>query len=289
MAGPVGRGNGAACLARVAGQFRGEFAAPPLPRFGLRDDKGGMAVRRIHFAMLALGLVGVMGFTIVQGAAEPAKSPYGGRQGGGSVVVPTEFAAPKIGEKDTTPTLPSAPMPDIVMPPLPPMPSIDLPSKPNLKPVPTKSTKDATAAPLILPPPTKPGLPDAPEIEMKPVVMPPKPKHEPAHTEVKPPIITAPAFPGGSQSNRVAPSVTIETSVPDAVPLGKDINYEIVVRNTGLIPVSGVRVEEEMPTRRPLSGRRADGRSVLEHSAVERWRSGRRRGEAFEAQREAGR
>ena len=48
-------------------------------------------------------------------------------------------------------------------------------------------------------------------------------------------------------SNRVAPGVTIETIVPDAVPLGKDATYEIVVRNAGPVPVSGVKVEEEMP------------------------------------------
>ena len=207
-------------------------------------------MRRIHFAMLALGLVGVMGFTIVQGAAQPAPSPSGTRKGADPIVVPTDFATPKIGgDKETTPTLPAGPVADVVIPPLPPMPSIELPTKPDLKPVPAKSGKDTPASPVALPTIPKPDLTDVPEIEMRPVVPPPTLKPEPARTEVKSPmsIISSPGFPTGVLSNRVAPSVTIETTVPDAVPLGKDISYEIVVRNTGLIPVSGVRVEEEIP------------------------------------------
>jgi uncharacterized repeat protein (TIGR01451 family) len=61
------------------------------------------------------------------------------------------------------------------------------------------------------------------------------------------PIISSPSFPGGSQSNRISPGLTIETVVPDAVPLGKEATYEIVVRNAGLVAVSGIRVEEELP------------------------------------------
>lgn len=199
-------------------------------------------MRRIHFAMLALGLVGVMGFTIVQGAAQPAPTPYGARKGGDPIVVPTDFATPKPGDKNGAPTLPPAPMPEIVIPPMPSSPNADLPPKPELKPIPMPLEKLTSPLPSI----PKVDQADAPEIEMKPV-MPPVQKPEPAHSEVKAPIITSPGFPGGAQSNRVAPSVTIETTVPEAVPLGKDITYEIVVRNTGLTAVTGVKVEEEIP------------------------------------------
>jgi uncharacterized repeat protein (TIGR01451 family) len=207
-----------------------------------------LAVKRIHFAMLALGLVGVMGFTIVQGAAQPAPSPYNSRKGNDPVVVPTDFATPKSGgDKASPPTLPPAPMPDIVLPPMPPLPTTDAPSKPDLKPAPIHLENDLKL-PGVLPPTSKhkPAV-DAPEIEMKPVIAPPAPKPEPVPTDVKPPVITSPSFPGGALSNRVAPSVTIETTVPESVPLGKDISYEIIVRNTGLVAVSGVKVEEEIP------------------------------------------
>ena len=39
----------------------------------------------------------------------------------------------------------------------------------------------------------------------------------------------------------------LETVVPDAVPLGKDVSYEIVVKNAGSQSVSGVKVEDELP------------------------------------------
>ena len=41
--------------------------------------------------------------------------------------------------------------------------------------------------------------------------------------------------------------MTLETIVPDAVQLGKDISYEIVVKNTGSTAVTGVKVEEQLP------------------------------------------
>src|SRR4051812_8398385 len=96
-------------------------------------------MRRIHLGTLALGLVAVLGITIVQAAAEPAKSPYGGRKGNDPVVVPTEFAIPKLPDKpgDKLPERPPEPMPDIVLPPtLPDLngPSLALPGKPDEKP-----------------------------------------------------------------------------------------------------------------------------------------------------------
>jgi peptide chain release factor 2 len=66
--------------------------------------------------MLALGLVGLTGFTIVQGAAQPAPTPYGAKKGADPGVVPSDFAIPKLGDKDA-PMLPPAPMPEIVLPP----------------------------------------------------------------------------------------------------------------------------------------------------------------------------
>lgn len=220
-----------------------------------------MAVRRIHIATLALGLVGVLGFTIIQAAAQPAPSPYGPKTEPGPVVMPTDFAQPKP-DKDKAP----APMPgqgaapDIILPipspaPAPaPGPTIDLPPKPDVKAEPARpdpmkpesaKTDDGLPLPTIPPAPgldpppaTNPALPDAPAIELRPAA--PMAKPEAVKSETKP---LAPPTP----ANRVAPGVTLETIVPDAVPLGKDVSYEIVVKNAGPAPVSGVKVEEDMP------------------------------------------
>lgn len=203
-----------------------------------------MAVKRIHFAILALGLVGLLSFAIVQVAAQPAPSPYGARKGK-DAVVPTEFASPAK-DKDALPPVPPMPASDITLPPLPPTPGES--PKPELKTKPAAEKADKIVIPPMLPSSTKPPVAsESIELDLKPVA-PPAPKPE-IKTEVKPPmpVISSPTFPGGSTSNRVSPGLTLETIVPDAVPLGKDATYEIVVRNAGLTPVTGVRVEEEMP------------------------------------------
>ena len=82
---------------------------------GIGTTKGGMAVRRFHIAMLALGLVGVLGVTIAQVAAQPGSSPYGTRKGADKGVVPTEFATPATTSKEKP--APSSPAPGIVVPP----------------------------------------------------------------------------------------------------------------------------------------------------------------------------
>jgi len=207
-----------------------------------------MAVRRIHIATLALGLVGVLGFTFVQGAAQPA---------------PSGFAVGKAPDKtkDSAPPVHVAlpePMPDVVLPPMPPM-SPAQGSKSEVAPV---------AAPALPPlPAVKPPAPLKPEpsdLDLKPIgpAAPAKPEPKPdvmipAAPEMPPAIV-----PGGVASNRVAPGLSIETIVPDAVPLGKDVSYEIVVRNNGPVPVSGVRVDEDVPA----GGRYLGGEPMAEVS-----------------------
>jgi uncharacterized repeat protein (TIGR01451 family) len=195
-----------------------------------------MAMRRIHLAALVLGLIGVLGFTIVQAGAEPAKTPYGAKKGSDSVVMPTDFAVPKLTDKDVNPAS------DIVLPPAPPTtgPSLDLPKPPAVTPdAPLKLPMEAGLP--VLPPKISPPAPD--ELELKAVPTPPKPEVKPAVESVSPP----PLITTGNASNKVSPGITLETIVPDAVPMGQDATYEILVRNAGLTPVSGVKVEEELP------------------------------------------
>src|SRR6476619_3885342 len=112
-------------------------------------------MRRIHIAMLALGLVGVLGVTLAQTAAQPA--PAGG--------VKAPVSGPAI------PVIPAASgaIPDIVLPPADRGPEINLP--PTLP--------DVVMPPLAAPPlpPAKPQAADVkltgPMTETKPVSGPP--------------------------------------------------------------------------------------------------------------------
>jgi uncharacterized repeat protein (TIGR01451 family) len=206
-----------------------------------------MPVRRIQIATLALGLVGVFGFTMVQVAAQSAPTTFGDKKNGGPVLPP----------------IPMSGATDIVLPPVTP---VSAPSADSAKP----DVAPPVMAPVIGPPTdSKPTLPDlpAPGIDLKPedpgpVVAPPKPGTKPTATDRfaspepnsgMPPAVSPPVAPpetsagAGVPCNRVSPGVSIETVVPDAVPLGRDASYEIVVRNNGPIPVTGVKVEEELP------------------------------------------
>ncbi|HEX3152400.1 MAG TPA: CARDB domain-containing protein [Gemmataceae bacterium] len=217
-------------------------------------------MRRIHIAMMALGLVGVLGITLVQATAQPAPSPYSGRK--------DAEAKPKEGP--SIPLIPpAAPGGDIVLPPLPSGPEINLPPLITDVGAPASDVKPMIPAAAA---DVKPMLPIAPTVEVKPPVAPPPvikngntpevrkpepPKPEPAKpvfaeappvaAPPAPPTIT-PATPIVTAPSRVMPGVTLETIVPDAVQLGKDISYEIVIKNTGSSAVMGVKVEEELPT-----------------------------------------
>jgi uncharacterized repeat protein (TIGR01451 family) len=190
--------------------------------------QGGIPVRRIHIATMALGLLAVLGVTIVQVSAQPAPTPYGARK---DAVKSKDAAAPEL------PPVPG-PSLNIVLPPPPPAggPIIE-PPKSDPVPILVVPPPMASVAPMA----PKQSAADAPGIELKPVAAPPETKPDAASPD------TPTNAPAGTSSNRVAPGVTIETIVPEAVPLGKDVSYEIVVRNSGPVAVSGVRVEEELP------------------------------------------
>jgi uncharacterized repeat protein (TIGR01451 family) len=192
-----------------------------------------MAVRRIHIAMLALGLVGLTGVTLVQGAAQPAPA-----SGADPVVLPSQVSFP-AGPALAKGKEHSKPIPDVVIPPAPPKPGDKAdPAKPDslILPVPVE------------PPDSRPLPPDEPGIDLNPPSLPPPAGARPDAKPATPAPLSPPSLAlSGVPSNRVSPNITLETVVPDAIGLGKDATYEIVVRNAGAVPVAGVRVEEEMP------------------------------------------
>ncbi len=205
-------------------------------------------MRRIQ--LLVLGVVGVLGVTLAQTAAQPA--PVLPPPPSGPALAPAGLVAPPVPGKAKDVPKPGGEPLDLALPPLPAAPSGPPPAPPTESPkipdpiiisAPPPGTPAATPKVISAPPPAPPTLvaPEPPP-ELKPALK-PTPKPPAPEPTTFAPVPAAPPMP----SNRVAPGVSLETVVPDAVPLGKDATYEIVVRNNGPIAVSGVRVEEEVP------------------------------------------
>ena len=55
------------------------------------------------------------------------------------------------------------------------------------------------------------------------------------------------SLPIGNLPVKQAPSVTVEYEMPESVSVGQPFTYSLIVRNSGSTPVSGVRVEQELP------------------------------------------
>lgn len=73
-------------------------------------------------------------------------------------------------------------------------------------------------------------------------------------TERTPPAVPLPggAMPpspplAGNLSSRAAPNVSVEIDSPESVGVGQPCTYSLIVRNTGTVPVVGVRVDHELP------------------------------------------
>ena len=202
-------------------------------------------MRWIYACVLVVGIVGLFGFGMMRSIAQtepPVLQP--------DQLKPTTYANPK------SPSTASAVEPGIQIPSLdgidpiiPPAPEglpVLVPPKPIpvLSPSAPKNVKvaPAAAAPEIMlpvidvrPAPLKFA---APVVESK--IAPDVP-----FTSLHPPAID-PVRTSAPAGNRVTPSVSIEAIAPDMVPFGQLIVYEIVVKNTGSVPVTHVRVDEEL-------------------------------------------
>ena len=232
--------------------------APMLLRldFLRADCAGGNAVRRIHFCMLLLGISGLCGIGLLRGdsvTAQPELKP--------DTVRPATYSFTK---KDTPKSsVPPPPEPveipsaTDVMPPLA-IPKVEVPrdnlppleTTPTPKPLPVPVPVPTTGGepPLVAPDEVKPlkPMPLEPIVAPMPMRMPEvAPRFEPARTIPGTPAPAAPvaAYPG----NRVVPCLSLETSGPDTVTHGQAVTYEILVKNVGQVPVTHVRVEEELP------------------------------------------
>lgn len=223
-----------------------------------------MAVHRIYACVLVLGVAGLFGFGLMRSVAQtdtaPALMP--------EQLKPTTFSSSAAStEPDAIdPVLPPAidPMPQpasrgepppLILPPVEdvkpapksgrPMnvapPEIPLPPEPIAAPI---RTKPVPVAPVISFPSDPKKEPVEPiKAPVEPVKLPVTPRVEtlpPSLDAVKP---TAPTFASG---NRVSPSVSIETVAPESTAFGQPVSYEIVVKNMSSVPVTHVRVDEEI-------------------------------------------
>jgi uncharacterized repeat protein (TIGR01451 family) len=70
---------------------------------------------------------------------------------------------------------------------------------------------------------------------------------EPLSAPTTPPA-TPTLVPGTSTGPKQAPAVTVEYEMPESIGVGQPLSYSLVVRNTGTSGVTGVRVEQELPS-----------------------------------------
>jgi uncharacterized repeat protein (TIGR01451 family) len=217
-----------------------------------------MAVHRIYACVLVFGVAGLFGFGLMRSVAQtdtaPALKPEQLKPT--NFVDPgnptTEFKAPDGLDPVVPPATNPLPMPRSELPPL------ILPPVDDVKPAP-KSEKPIVIAPPEIPlaPPLLDPLktmsePVAPvlTVPMEPMKAPAEPVKAPAvpRVDTLPPSLEAvnPTVPTVSSNNRLSPSVSIETVAPGSTAYGQPVSYEIVVKNTGSVAVSHVRVDEEI-------------------------------------------
>jgi Domain of unknown function DUF11 len=210
-----------------------------------------MAVRRIFACMLVLGIAALGGFGVMRGIAQseaPALQPEQLKPAAPFVIpadpvaptpipsAPTEFKAPEIIDPKTPPAPETLPL----LTPSDPKPAAGVPI--SLPPAIDMPSQEKTPALPILPPSNPSAAPTQPD-----AVPAAQPENKfTTTTDLPPSQADAGKFAPTHGSNRVAPTVTIETIAPESVHFGQPIDYEILVKNNGTLLVSHVLVDEEI-------------------------------------------
>ncbi len=146
---------------------------------------------------------------------------------------PTSAVAP--------PTVPTAP-PSIPTPTF--VPGAAMDAKPAVQPIPTAPTNTLPVPTIPTPTSTNPATPEPPTLKVEPS---PLPTFNPTTpTAVQTPPAVAPV--AGTLPNKATASVQIEAIGDTTVGFGQEFQYKLVVRNTGSVPVSQVRVDDELPS-----------------------------------------
>jgi uncharacterized repeat protein (TIGR01451 family) len=183
-------------------------------------------------------------------APSPAAAPPATTPAPAAPPKPKLFSASGEGVRPVSHTEPEplkaeAPKVDAVPPkgtPLPPIPTpTDLPKPDTLKPVPAEPLPlpAAPPAPMVTTERSAPAVTPKPLDTPTPLVSPTPPAVPPTPAGVP----TA-----GNLSAKQAPSVSVEYEMPETVGVGQPLAYTLIVKNTGTAAVSGVRVDQELPT-----------------------------------------
>ena len=196
-----------------------------------------------------------MDLSSVRPAAGVVAPPSSGMPAPGSTPPSNSTYDPSGSKFAPTPFLPTAPTS------VPPVPSAVTPQAPSsvvplpppatiAPPPPTGATgvlpPTLPASPPSVPPPQSITVPPAAPATATTVPVLPTPG-TPAPVVATPPAVSSPGAVPVALPGRVAPSVVIEAVCPESVVFGQELQYKLIVRNTGTSSVAYVRVEDELP------------------------------------------
>lgn len=175
------------------------------------------------------------------------KPSEGVRPAGGGIPAPTFAPAPSVPTPVTT-AVPPLPGPDMKFP------SAPTPTAPEFKPTEPFTTDlkptppPALATPMPSTPPMVAAPAPAPMVPPAPTVPTPAPVAIVAAPSPMEPLPSSPMVPStGALPARLAPSVIVEAFAPDTVNFGQEFKYDLLVRNTGAVAVSDVKISDELP------------------------------------------
>jgi uncharacterized repeat protein (TIGR01451 family) len=191
----------------------------------------------------------------------------------------TQIPAPNMEVPSFRPSTPPPPVASV--PGVPALPSVPaVPSLPGVPPAPKSDPSESKFPPTALPTPvttnrnvTPPAVPaisapsspfTAPATPMTPNEFPAAPPSVTTLPSVPPAASAVPPATGPATTNtpatpsttlapgvlpsRAAPSLSIEAVCPETVAYGQELTYKLIVRNTGTSAVSGIRVDDELPS-----------------------------------------
>ncbi len=154
---------------------------------------------------------------------------------------PKPFVPVPYGSLPPSPTSPVSPVPSAL--PRPPMPDTR-PTSPALPtPPPDGRPPMAPESPAPIVPPTLPPL----EKGSTEKVSAPRISHEPGYSTAPPASGHKSSIVVSTLPMKLTQSVSLEAVCPESVVYGSEFRYELVVRNVGSAPVTGVRIEDELP------------------------------------------
>ncbi len=172
----------------------------------------------------------------------PVRPPSGGplpAPGGAAPFAPPRLTQPVVAGADGVRPVSASDL-DLKKP----LPPVGDQPKPSFFPTPGGGPEVPDLKPQLLPIPDA-AKPPTVVAERGPGALPPLPGGPAAAT---PPVGAPPSPPlAANLSSRAAPNVSVEIEAPEAVGVGQPCTYTLIVRNTGTVAVTGVRIDHDLP------------------------------------------